>query len=48
MYFRNYGHQKTWLNKCLKSPVSEGRLKSMIIVIIIIINRDMESLKIVC
>ena len=46
MYFRNYGHQKTWLNKCLKSPVSEGRLKSMII--IIIINRHMESLKIVC
>ena len=35
MYFRNYGHQKTWLDKCLKSPVSEDRLKSMIIIIII-------------
>ena len=23
MYFPNYGLQKTWLNKCLKSPVSE-------------------------
>ena len=21
MYFRNYGLRKTWLNKCLKSPV---------------------------
>ena len=23
MYFRNYGLQKTWLDKCLKSPISE-------------------------
>ena len=25
MYFRNYGHRMTWLDKCLKSPVSEHR-----------------------
>ena len=23
MYFRNYGLRKTWLEKCLRSPVSE-------------------------
>ena len=23
MYFRNYGLQKTWLDECLKRPVSE-------------------------
>ena len=23
MYFRSYGLRKTWLDKCLKSPVSE-------------------------
>ena len=23
MYFPNYGFQKTWLDNCLKSPVSE-------------------------
>ena len=23
MYFRNYGLLKTWLDNCLKSPVSE-------------------------
>ena len=23
MYFRPYGLRKTWLDKCLKSPVSE-------------------------
>ena len=23
MYFRTYGLRKTWLDKCLKSPVSE-------------------------
>ena len=23
MYFRNYQLRKTWLDKCLKSPVSE-------------------------
>ena len=28
MYFRNYGHQKTWLDQCLKSPVSEDPTKS--------------------
>ena len=28
MYFRNYGLPKTWLDKCLKSPVSEYPTKS--------------------
>ena len=28
MYFRNYGHQKTWLDQCLKSTVSEDPTKS--------------------
>ena len=23
MYFQNYGFRKTWLDKCLKSPVLE-------------------------
>ena len=23
MYFRNYGHRKKWLDKCLKSPISD-------------------------
>ena len=23
MYFRSYGLRKTWLDKCLKSPLSE-------------------------
>ena len=23
MYFRNHGLRKTWLNKCVKNPVSE-------------------------
>ena len=27
MYFWNYGLQKTWLDICLKSPVSEEPLK---------------------
>ena len=26
MYFRNYGLRKTWLDICLKSPVSEDPL----------------------
>ena len=26
MYFRSYGLRKTWLDKCLKSPVSEDHL----------------------
>ena len=26
MYFRNYGLQKTWLDICLKSPVSDDPL----------------------
>ena len=26
MYFLNYGLQETWLEKCLKSSVSEHRL----------------------
>ena len=28
MYFRNYGPRKPLLDKCLKSPVSEGPSKS--------------------
>ena len=28
MYFGNYGPAKTWLDQCLKSPVSECPLKS--------------------
>ena len=28
MYFRNYGLPKTWLDKRLKSPVSENPTKS--------------------
>ena len=28
MYFRNYGFQKSWLDQCLKIPVSEDPSKS--------------------
>ena len=28
MYFRNYGLPKTWLDQCLKSPVSEDPWES--------------------
>ena len=28
MYFRNYGLPETWLEQCLKSPVSEDPTKS--------------------
>ena len=28
MYFRNYGLPKTWLDQCLKSPVSGDPTKS--------------------
>ena len=28
MYFGNYGLPKTWLDKCVKSPVSEDPSKS--------------------
>ena len=28
MYFGNYGLPKTWLDQCVKSPVSENPLKS--------------------
>ena len=28
MYFLNYGLPKTWLDQCLKSPVSEDPWKS--------------------
>ena len=31
MYFRNYGHRKTWLGKCLKSPVLEEPLTSNVV-----------------
>ena len=31
MYFRNYGPRKTWLGKCLKSPVLEEPLTSNVI-----------------
>ena len=27
MYFRNYGLRKTWLDKCLKSPLCEDPSK---------------------
>ena len=28
MYFRNYGLPKTWLDQCVKSPVSKDPSKS--------------------
>ena len=28
MYFQNYGLSKTWLDQCLKSPVSQDPTKS--------------------
>ena len=28
MYFLNYGLRKTWLDQCLKSPLSEDPSKS--------------------
>ena len=28
MHFRNYGLPKTWLDQCVKAPVSENLLKS--------------------
>ena len=28
MYFRNYGLPKTWLDQCVKSPVSDNPWKS--------------------
>ena len=31
MYFRNYGLPKTWLDQCLKSPVSDDSSKSNIV-----------------
>ena len=31
MYFGNYGIQKTWLKKCLKSPFSEDPSTSNIV-----------------
>ena len=31
MYFGNYRLQKTWLGKCLKSPISEHPLTSNIV-----------------
>ena len=31
MYFRNYGLRKTWLDQCLKSPVSQDPAKSKIV-----------------
>ena len=31
MYFRIYGPQKTWLDKCLKSPVSEDHLTGSVV-----------------
>ena len=31
MYFRNYGLRKTWLDQCLKSPVSEDPSKSKMV-----------------
>ena len=31
MYFRNYGLPKTWLDQCLKSPISEDPTKSKLV-----------------
>ena len=31
MYFRNYGLRKTWLDICLKSPVSEDRMTGIMV-----------------
>ena len=31
MYFQNYRLQKTWLDKCLKSPVSENTLRGNVV-----------------
>ena len=31
MYFGSYGFRKTWLDKCLKCPVSEERLKTSMV-----------------
>ena len=31
MYFRNHGLPKTWLDQCLKSPVSEDPTKSSMV-----------------
>ena len=31
MYFRNYRLPKTWLDQCLKSPLSEDPKKSKIV-----------------
>ena len=31
MYFRNYGLPTTWLDQCLKSPVSDDPTKSNIV-----------------
>ena len=31
MHVRTYGLEKTWLDKCLKSPVSEDALRSNVV-----------------
>ena len=31
MYFRKYGLQKTWLDKCLKGPILEDPSRSNIV-----------------
>ena len=31
MYFRNCGHRKTWLDKCLKSQVPEDSLTGNVV-----------------
>ena len=31
MYFRNYGLRKTWLDKCLRSPISEKPLTGNVV-----------------
>ena len=41
MYFRNYGLPKTWLDQCLKSPVSEDPTKSNMINVL----KDCSNLK---
>ena len=31
MHFQNYGLQKTWLDKCLRSPVSDNPLRENLV-----------------
>ena len=31
MYLRNYGFRKTWLGKCLKTPISQDHLTGNVV-----------------